>query len=209
MRLCETVGMVTDNSTPAERRFVKRVKEMREAHGWTQGQLAERMVERGVKYASQSTVSRLEQGGRPIRLIEAQALAVIFRRTIWEMMSDEPRVEVLSFTQINLRALINARMEYRKIRDSLAAMLSNAAAMIHDLDQKFPEGEQGLDPEVVERVKGLRTGLDKQMSLALQDFDKAELMRRMEKDKGGNNPFRRLASDEGNERGEHPEAPER
>lgn len=169
--------MATDTSTSAEQRFVDRIKALRKERGWTQAQLAERMARAGVEYASQSTVSRLEQGGRPIRLIEAQALAIIFQLTIWELTSDEPRVQVLSIMEHNLRAFTRARMDYRKARSELVTMLPTIDQTLSELDRLFPGGEDGLAPDAAERVRNFRSSLERQRELAQSDL------------RVGNNPF--------------------
>jgi transcriptional regulator with XRE-family HTH domain len=169
--------MTTDTTTSTERRFVERVKALRAERGWTQGQLAERMVAAGVDYASQSTVSRLEQGGRPIRLVEAQALAVIFNSTIWQLTADEPRVQMLSYVDLNLRAFTRDRMAYREARRKLEILLPDVTKMLHDLDRDFPRDEVGLSPDAVERVENLRENLRRQIELATADL------------RAGDNPF--------------------
>lgn len=57
--------------------FGQRVRELRLARGWSQEDLAERLTALGFQF-HQTQIGKLENGGRPIRLNEAGALAAIF-----------------------------------------------------------------------------------------------------------------------------------
>lgn len=61
-----------------EQRVVETLIDLREERGWSQSELARRMVEAGWPKYTQMTVSRTEKGERPIRLNEVEALAQVF-----------------------------------------------------------------------------------------------------------------------------------
>ena len=61
-----------------ETNFAESMQRLREARGWSQGELARRMVAEGWANYSQMTVSRTEKLDRPIRLGEASAIARLF-----------------------------------------------------------------------------------------------------------------------------------
>jgi transcriptional regulator with XRE-family HTH domain len=60
-----------------EQRFGARVREIRQARGWTQDDLAKRMTSAGYQM-HQTTLTKLENGSRPTSVGEAAALAAIF-----------------------------------------------------------------------------------------------------------------------------------
>lgn len=91
--------------------FAEQMRLLREARGWSQGELARRMVEAGFSNYSQMTVSRTEKGERPIRLAEARELAWILNTTVEEMVGEQD-------AEIVRRALLAARDELRAARDA-------------------------------------------------------------------------------------------
>lgn len=61
-----------------EQRVIETLIDLREERGWSQSELARRMVDAGWPKYTQMTVSRTEKGERPIRLNEAESLAEVF-----------------------------------------------------------------------------------------------------------------------------------
>jgi transcriptional regulator with XRE-family HTH domain len=72
-----------------EARAIQLVQELREAAGWSQTELARRMVEAGWPNYTQMTVSRTEKGERPIRLNEAASLAEVLGIRLADLWMDE------------------------------------------------------------------------------------------------------------------------
>jgi len=71
------VGEVLDDvSQDAERRFGKRLRELRKLRGWSQEQVASQMRALGHGW-QQTTVTKTEAADRPIRLNEAASLAAL------------------------------------------------------------------------------------------------------------------------------------
>lgn len=60
-----------------EARFAENMRRRREVNGWSQGELARRMREAGWDAFHQTTISRVENGERPVRLGEARAIAQV------------------------------------------------------------------------------------------------------------------------------------
>lgn len=88
-----------------EKRFVENLQAARRRLGWSQGELARRMVAEGWDTYSQMTVSRTEKGERPIRLAEARDLAKVLGTTVDEMTSDvDATLERLVQARDRLRA---------------------------------------------------------------------------------------------------------
>lgn len=70
-------SLVENDRASLEVLFGQRVRELRTERGWSQSELGKRMKAYGHDL-SQTTVAKLENGKRPIRLNEAQALCDIF-----------------------------------------------------------------------------------------------------------------------------------
>ena len=66
--------------------FAEQVRILRESLGWTQSDLVDRMRKAGLEYVNQSTLSRIENGSRPVRLMESHVLSQLFDRTVLQMM---------------------------------------------------------------------------------------------------------------------------
>lgn len=124
-----------------ERRFIASVKRNREALEWSQGKLAREMSALGWESFHQTTIRRIEDGERPVRLGEARALAKIFNTTVSQMMAPT-EIELLMTSLANdLRELNSAET---LIRDGIWVMDSKRQS----LQYSFNEAEQNIDPEV-------------------------------------------------------------
>ncbi len=75
----------------AERLFAHNVKTLREAQGLTQAALARALTQRGVPI-SQTAIAKLERADdakrRPVRLVEAAAIATYFRQSLDDLVGD-------------------------------------------------------------------------------------------------------------------------
>jgi len=74
----------------------ERIQECREAKGWSQSELARRMVDAGWATYSQVSVSRTEKGEREPRLAEAITLAEILKcNAQWLILSsNQPDIDL-------------------------------------------------------------------------------------------------------------------
>lgn len=89
-----------------ESRLIQRMTEKRLKNGWSQNELAKQLKEVGLSW-KQPTVDRVEKGERPLRFVEALAIAKFFGETIesmsapeeftrWQLMVRESAVAVLA-----------------------------------------------------------------------------------------------------------------
>lgn len=150
--------MGKEELTPAERRFAEQVRLLREERGWTQSDLAKRMRNRGLGYATQTTVSRIEQGTRTVTMVEGLALSTIFERPI-ELLLEPNRSE---------KRLVSAQVSYRRGLDDynqLVAAVKQAAISqslavqdLEDLEEwhsRGPELSDGLERMYDDVVRSL------------------------------------------------------
>lgn len=70
-----------------DERFAASVKRLREAKGWSQGELAKRMTNAGFDGFHQTTISRIEKGERPVRIGEARGLARVLESLVGIMIA--------------------------------------------------------------------------------------------------------------------------
>ncbi|MGW4411188.1 helix-turn-helix domain-containing protein [Nonomuraea sp. NPDC004702] len=90
--------------------FGQRVRRLRVGRGWSQEELAERLTQVGLQF-HQTQVGKLESGSRPIRLNEAQALALIFDTPLSNLLDDsapaksEPFADEIVDLSVKLRSL--------------------------------------------------------------------------------------------------------
>ncbi|WP_284976081.1 helix-turn-helix transcriptional regulator [Arthrobacter sp. efr-133-TYG-104] len=103
------VEKTLDTVPEDERRFAENMKMARENRGWTQTELARRMVEAGWGNYTQMTVSRTEKYERPLRLGEARALAEVLDSHIEEMILPTTVKEELD----DLRSAIESMTEFQ------------------------------------------------------------------------------------------------
>lgn len=71
--------------------FAENVRREREKRGWSQAEIARRLREYGMEQFHPTTVSRVENGDRPVRLSEAARFADIFETTVADLVAN--RVE--------------------------------------------------------------------------------------------------------------------
>jgi transcriptional regulator with XRE-family HTH domain len=68
-------------------------RRFREAYGWSQSELARRMVEAGWPKYSQVAVSRTEEGARAVRLDEAVSIARLFNRKLQDLLDPKDVID--------------------------------------------------------------------------------------------------------------------
>lgn len=67
----------------------RRIQERRKANGWSQSELARKMVEAGMTNFYQTTVARTESGEREPRVAEAVLLAGVLKCSVqWLLLAD-------------------------------------------------------------------------------------------------------------------------
>lgn len=107
-----------------EEAFARGVANFRESMGWSQSELARRMTAEGWSTYSQMTVSRTENGERPIRLAEARALAKIFGTEIEAMLHPDRELK----STIDLREIDESiKSCWEGLKYSVAALMEQRA----------------------------------------------------------------------------------
>lgn len=92
-----------------ESQFIENVQRLREAKGWSQGELARQMANDGWDGFHQTTISRIEKGQRPIRLAEARALARILGSQVGLMIAPAREADALEELALNIGHMRIAR----------------------------------------------------------------------------------------------------
>jgi transcriptional regulator with XRE-family HTH domain len=137
------VAEKTDDLLPEERKFAEEVQRRRKALGWNQTEMAERLVEEGVVYMTQSTVSRIEKLQRPVRVGEAEAWSTVFEVSVFRLMHPLPIDELIESARWNYNVL---RRAWRDIDEALrryARVRGDLPGTIDDLrvDATHPEAD--------------------------------------------------------------------
>jgi len=90
----------------AEHVLGKRVRELRQARGWSQDDVARQMVAGGFSWR-QTTVAKTEKADRPVRVNEATALAQLFETDLDQLVTPNqpPLLKWLDEARQDLRAM--------------------------------------------------------------------------------------------------------
>ena len=67
------------------------VRRWREERGWSMADLNDRLIQEGLANFHPTTVGRIERGERPVRLIEAKAIAAVLNATVEELLGEPMR----------------------------------------------------------------------------------------------------------------------
>lgn len=136
-----------DDAKPVQKLMGTRVRERRTALRLTQKQLADRMQAEGFNYL-QSTVTKVEAGGRPSGPDEIAALARVLNASPGELLASatdpvpEEVAEVIEYIRSTSAALLTTRREIRDLE-------SFAQIQQWSLDRRLSHGR-----ELLERVAG-------------------------------------------------------
>lgn len=129
----------TDDLLPEERKFAEEVARLRKSVGWTQAHMASLLVEQGVVYMTQSTVSRVEKFQRPARVGEAEAWALIFGRDTYRLMHPTPIDDMVEQARFNARKLAQAwgaldesMLTYARVRGDLDGTITDLRELVSD-----------------------------------------------------------------------------
>jgi transcriptional regulator with XRE-family HTH domain len=142
----------TDTWTPlwAERTFATHVKNLRDINGLTQAALARALTQRGVPL-NQPAIARLERSDdktrRPIRLVEAAAIAEYFGKSLDEMtstvvpISEEHRalLEAEQLRQVAYKQRLDVERELRAVEAEVRAVEASVEAAM----AKFERSQDG------------------------------------------------------------------
>jgi transcriptional regulator with XRE-family HTH domain len=157
----------TDDLLPEERKFAEEVARLRKSAGWTQAQMAELLVEQGVTYMTQSTVSRVEKFQRPARVGEAEAWAHVMGRDIFRLMHPSPIDELIESSRYSVRRLREAWVGMKDAIGSYALIRGDLDGTIADLeeDAAHPDADAGRVYELRDIIQLLREQRDLEVTL--------------------------------------------
>lgn len=114
---------VTGPGVEDEANFVESIKRLREEKDWTQADLARAMGDIGWTGIYQTTVSRIENGSRPLRMGEARGIAMALGVPFSSMMAPIDEIQPVRDLE---RLVRQARADARRLRrqeDSLEKAL--------------------------------------------------------------------------------------
>lgn len=163
-----------ESLTREERTFADEVKRLREERDWSQGDLVQKMQDSGIEYMTQATISRIEKKTRPLRLIEARALARIYDRSLNQMMNPDPlylRIGILK------RNHGEARKAYASMKQAASHVGEMQVAAKHDLESlnELGTASQSVDKELTREVENLRRNLRQFVELDLPAVAKQQI----------------------------------
>jgi|SRR5699024_608888 len=84
-----------------EANFVENMQKLRQRRGWSQGEFARQMQAAGWKSFHQTTVSRIEQGERPVRLGESRGIAEALGSSVSQMIRPGDGLETIRALEQN------------------------------------------------------------------------------------------------------------
>jgi len=138
-----------------EKNFAEEFKRERESRSWSQDELARRMRLCNLPYVTQATVSRIENLVRPVRLMEAQAVRLIFKRSVYSMTNPDPRDVMLNMIKVDDS---RDREHYVTFKDSLRKTIlaqMRAADDVEKISHLYEDSD--LDPDAASKVRIVKT----------------------------------------------------
>jgi len=124
------------------------VKDLRQAKGWTQDELARRMTAAGHAWR-QTTVTKTESGIRPTNISELATLAAVFDMPIAALFDDSDDVQlVLDGAALWYRAaaLLEEETQLMKRLDAVHAQLQSANKELDDYSRRVARRAQEGTP---------------------------------------------------------------
>ncbi len=112
-----------------ETRFRERVRDERTRRGWSQADLSKRLQAKGLQHLLPSTVAKIENGDRAVRIDEANALADEFAVSLDELLGRNlPEPDLPSTLQAFLETVRSASVQLSAIEASLSDRSNELAA---------------------------------------------------------------------------------
>lgn len=136
-----------------ESAFGARVKRFRQANGWTQDDLSKRMTAEGFPM-HQTTVAKLESGGRPTSIAELTALAALFGVPIPELFTapnDDDEAQASVLVDVSIRGI-------SRIRGALVDALNQNRQELLTASEELEDRIRAFEVLAGHPLTGARTG---------------------------------------------------
>ncbi|MEV7994921.1 helix-turn-helix transcriptional regulator [Streptomyces sp. NPDC086077] len=136
----------------------QRVKQFREIRGWSQRDLAQRMLDQGHSWR-QTTVAKTEAADRPIRVNELHELANVLGVTVVDLMTMPLDDEFAELTVRLGELQVRQTVARQRLADAKRAK-DRAASDLTDAQQELDEVEQEVQScwEAIRQHKGNASG---------------------------------------------------
>lgn len=138
-----------------EMTFAAQVRALREERGWTQADLVDRIKSSGLMYMNQSTLSRIENGTRPVRLMESQVLSRIYDRPVTMMIDPHARNRLVLEAESVVKAINRSAMTLNTSAKEVLSGKISAQKYMNALD-RLAEQIDDMEPDVREKLKNVR-----------------------------------------------------
>ncbi|MEX5259576.1 helix-turn-helix transcriptional regulator [Kocuria sp. CPCC 205263] len=117
------------------RRFRENMRRIREEKGWSQGELSRRLVDSGLSVFHQTTITRIENGSRPVKLDEAGVIAEALGVTLEVMTYDSMSAAVAGMVR-----------QASEIRSELSVLGLRYVEAQHYLHKSLTKFEGSMEP---------------------------------------------------------------
>lgn len=141
-----------------ERSFAGELRRLRTEGGWSQEQFAERLRSFGLGHVTQSTISRIENAQRPVRLAEAQAIASVLGVPLLSMTDPDARLELLRLMEVSVKSMMRSAAEFYALGREVTYNRHTAKGTLAELDRLFAD-RSSLDDEALSKVATMRDDL--------------------------------------------------
>lgn len=125
----------------------RRIQQLREKRGLSQADLARRLREAGVNW-SQGTLSKVEAGERPVRLVETPAVARVLRTKVYELVYSHLPLQTESDTKQRVRAALHTldianmyAVEMSVAMDRIFGAVKEVSEIFEDITDSHEESE--------------------------------------------------------------------
>lgn len=168
----------------SEQLFADSVRRLRLEAGLTQEQLAEEMRNADLSYANQTTVSRIEKKTRPVRLAEAEALSLIFQRSIAAMAEPSGAEAMMNAWAVNLPAAQRHLDQMKESARAFGYAQVGVATGLSEVRELFAGGDL-YSPDAIEAYKAYVRWAERILAVDAM----AEAQRAFEQGRSANVPF--------------------
>jgi transcriptional regulator with XRE-family HTH domain len=151
--------------------FGKRVREERDRRGWSQGELAKRLTERGI-HVHASTIAKIESEKKPraVRLGEAVGIADLFELSVDALLDRQgPDDSTLTFAlTVLLSYASGAERQIQQARNVATDIEDQLASVEESFDVPFIEHLQRAAQDMADGLEVARSNAKTLSSIASQ-----------------------------------------